>query len=66
MVEDEDSSEKAEKPKTGKCLKVKSYKIIKSAKGNDKEKGIKPKKEPVDDHQLNSYKNSLQPEVNND
>ena len=59
VVEDKDSSEKVEKPK-----KVKSNKNIKNAKGSGKEKAIKPKKEPVDDHQLNSDKNSLKPKAN--
>ena len=45
---------------------MKSNKNIKSAKGNGKEKANKPKKEPVNDHQLNSDENSLKPEVNND
>ena len=66
VVEDKDSSEKAEKPKKVKHSKVKSNKNIKSAKGNGKEKVNKLKKEPVDDHQLNSDENSLKPEENND
>ena len=44
---------------------MKSNKNIKSAKGNGKEKANKPKKDPVNDHQLNSDENSVKPEVNN-
>ena len=66
MVEDKASSEKAEKLKKVKCSKVKSNKNIKSTNENGKKKVNKPKKEPVNDHQLNSDENSLKPEVNND
>ena len=65
VVEDKDSSKKVDKPKKVNRSKVKSNKNIKSAKGNGKEKANKPKKDPVNDHQLNSDENSVKPEVNN-
>ena len=65
VVEDKDSSKKVDKPKKVNRSKVKSNKNIKSAKGNGKEKANKPKKDPVNDHQLNNNENSVKPEVNN-